>query len=104
MAKTDRRFVGRAGLRYAEVGGAWEVELAYALLAEFWGHGLASGIGEALLRIGFDVLRLENIVAFTLTTNQASRRVLEKLGFAYERDLDHHGRPHVLYRIVSSRV
>jgi RimJ/RimL family protein N-acetyltransferase len=29
----------------------------------------------------------------------ASRRVMEKLGMAYERDVVHAGLPHVLYRL-----
>jgi RimJ/RimL family protein N-acetyltransferase len=37
-------------------------------------------------------------VAVTLTTNTASRRVMEKLGMNYERDIEHAGLPHVLYR------
>ncbi len=31
-------------------------------------------------------------------TNVASRRVMEKVGFVYERDVEHHGRQQVLYR------
>lgn len=38
------------------------------------------------------------LVAFTLPHNAASRRVMEKAGFAYERDTEHAGLPHVLYR------
>ena len=33
-----------------------------------------------------------------LPHDHASRRVMEKLGFAYERDTGYKGRPHVLYR------
>ena len=39
-----------------------------------------------------------NVVAYTLTGNRASRRVMEKLGFEYERDVVHADLPHVLYR------
>jgi [ribosomal protein S5]-alanine N-acetyltransferase len=40
--RADGRFVGRAGLRNTRVGGNDEVELAYALVAEYWGSGLAT--------------------------------------------------------------
>ncbi len=82
----------------ATLGGADEVELAYAVMAEFWGRGLASEMALASLQLGFAHLGLAEIVAFTLTTNAASRRVMEKIGFRFERDIVHAGLPHVLYR------
>jgi RimJ/RimL family protein N-acetyltransferase len=42
------------------------------------------------------------VVCFTLTTNRASQRVMEKAGFEYERDIVHAGLPHVFYRITAS--
>jgi [ribosomal protein S5]-alanine N-acetyltransferase len=38
-------------------------------------------------------------VAFTLPDNVASRRVMEKVGFRYEREVEHVDLPHVLYRL-----
>jgi [ribosomal protein S5]-alanine N-acetyltransferase len=91
-------FVGRGGLRHVEVAGSAEVELAYAVMAAFWGRGLGGEMAAALLRHGGERLGLRGIVAFTLTTNAASRRVMEKLGFRFERNIVHAGLPHVLYR------
>jgi [ribosomal protein S5]-alanine N-acetyltransferase len=65
----------------------------------FWGRGLASEMAAALLRHGADRLGPRGIVAFTLTTNGASRRVMEKLGFRLERDITYAWLPHVLYRL-----
>jgi RimJ/RimL family protein N-acetyltransferase len=97
--KADGRFVGRGGLRHVHVGGHDEVELAYALMAAFWGSGLATEMAKAILTVAFEHLDLTDIVAFTLTTNEASRRVMEKVGGTFERDIVHAGLPHVLYRI-----
>jgi ribosomal-protein-alanine N-acetyltransferase len=97
--RADGRFVGRAGLRNTRVGGNDEVELAYALVAEYWGRGLATEIAKEILKLAFERLDLEGIVCFTLPTNLASRRVMAKVGFEYERDVVHAGSPHVLYRI-----
>lgn len=91
-------FVGRAGLRRVTVEGAAEVELLYALRAEFWGRGLATEMAQALCDVAFGPLGLAQLVAFTLPSNRASRRVMEKAGFAYERDIVHAALPHVLYR------
>jgi RimJ/RimL family protein N-acetyltransferase len=94
------KFVGRGGLRHVRIGGQDEVELAFALMPEFWGCGLATEMARALLTIAFEQLALAQLVAFTITTNQASRRVMEKVGFTSERELVHAGLPHVLYRIT----
>jgi ribosomal-protein-alanine N-acetyltransferase len=99
-ANADGRFVGRGGLRHVHVGGNDEVELAYALMAAFWGIGLATEMAEAIVTVAFEHLGMENIVAFTLATNQASRRVMEKVGCKFERHIVHAGLPHVLYRIT----
>lgn len=96
--RKDGRFVGRAGLRNTHVGGEDEVELAYALAAHYWNRGLATEMAKALLKVAFEDLDLTEIICFTLPTNLASRRVMEKAGFAYERDVVHVGQPHVLYR------
>jgi ribosomal-protein-alanine N-acetyltransferase len=98
----DGRFVGRGGLYNARVGGNDEVELAYALVAEYWNRGLATEMAEAMLAIAFERLGLTDVVCFTLATNRASQRVMEKAGFEYERDVVHAGLPHVLYRIRAS--
>jgi RimJ/RimL family protein N-acetyltransferase len=48
--------------------------------------------------VAFEQLELLSIVAFTLPDNVASRRVMDKAGFEYERDIMHAGLAHVLYR------
>ncbi len=98
-AKADGRFAGRGGLRHVHVGGNDVVELAYALMAAFWGRGLATEMAQTLLTVAFEHLGMADIVAFTLATNEASRRVMEKVGCKFERDMVHAGLPHVLYRI-----
>jgi len=92
-------FVGRGGLRTVEIEGQPEVELGYAIVPERWGQGLATELAEAAVEVAFRDLGLADVVAFTLPNNAASRRVMEKVGFEYERDFVRKGRDHVLYRI-----
>ena len=94
----DRAFVGRAGLRHLKIGGAREIELAYALRPEAWGRGLATEMAEAILEIAYRDLGLADLVCFTQPTNLTSRRVMEKAGFLYERDFVYAGLPHRLCR------
>jgi ribosomal-protein-alanine N-acetyltransferase len=97
-ARDDGRFVGRGGLRHLTLGGVPEVEINYALTADCWGRGLATEMATAFLDVAFRRLALSDVVAFTLPTNHGSRRVMEKLGFSYEREIIYTGLPHVLYR------
>ena len=100
--KLNKQFVARAGLKHSHVGGNDEVELLYAVISEYWGKGLATEMAEAILTVGFEELGLADLVCFTLTTNRASQRVMEKVGFRYERDIIHVGLPHVFYRLTAA--
>jgi [ribosomal protein S5]-alanine N-acetyltransferase len=91
------RFVGRGAIRRIEIGGQEEVEVGYAVAAELWGRGLATEIASGLVAYASE-RGLADLVAYTEPTNRASRHVIEKVGFDYERDVEQHGRPHVLYR------
>jgi [ribosomal protein S5]-alanine N-acetyltransferase len=90
--------VGRGGLQYTFTAGLNEVEAGWAIVPERWGQGLATELANACVEVAFDQLGLLEIIAFTLPDNIASRRVMEKSGFAFERDIVHAGLPHVLYR------
>jgi RimJ/RimL family protein N-acetyltransferase len=101
--RADRRFIGRGNLRNLRIGGGDEIEVGYALGAEYWGQGLATEMARALVAAGFGRLGLAELVCFTLTTNLASRRVMEKAGFRYERDIVHAGLPHRFYRLTAAQ-
>jgi RimJ/RimL family protein N-acetyltransferase len=92
--------IGYAGLRHAQVGGRPEVELMWFLDAGHWGHGYATELAREAVRVAFEVLELDDVVAETVDVNRASRSVMEKLGMTYERDVVHAGLPHVLYRLA----
>ena len=91
--------VGRGGLSRKHVGGRDEVEVGWAVMPDRWGEGFATEIGAASVGHAFSALGLDDVVAYTLPTNLASRRVMEKLGFEYERDIVYAEMPHVLYRL-----
>jgi RimJ/RimL family protein N-acetyltransferase len=62
-----------------------DVDLGYALLPEHWGKGYAREAAAASMAHGRDAVGLRRIVAFTDPDNEPSRRLLEDLGFAFER-------------------
>jgi RimJ/RimL family protein N-acetyltransferase len=90
--------VGWGGMQWTFVADLDEVEVAWAIVPERWGQGLATELAQTSLASAFGPLGLSEIIAFTLPHNVASRRVMEKAGFVYERDIVHALLPHVLYR------
>lgn len=64
-----------------------DVDLGFALLPEHWGQGYAVEAAAAVMAHGRDALGLARIVAVVAPHNDASRRVLDKLGFRQERRL-----------------
>ena len=58
--------------------------LAYYVHPDRWGEGIATEAGELMLRYAFDTLGLNRVGAICMVHNDASRRVLDKLGFTFE--------------------
>lgn len=94
--------VGRCGLRSTVVQGERHIELLYAVRHEFWRAGYTTEMSREVLRVGFEELGLDEIAAWTLWNNWGSRRVMEKSGLQYERDIIHARLPHVFYRITAT--
>jgi ribosomal-protein-alanine N-acetyltransferase len=90
--------IGRGGLRNAVLGGNDEVEIAYGLLPEFWNRGLATEFVREIVQIGLSEIGLSCVACVTHPDNIASQRVLEKAGFAFEREVMYLEKPHLLYR------
>ena len=65
-------------------------EIGYWLGKSFWHQGYATEAAQAVLRYGFEVVGLHRIHANYLTRNQASTRVLQKLGMREEGCLRQH--------------
>jgi RimJ/RimL family protein N-acetyltransferase len=103
--------IGLSCVRTLPVPFAPAVEIGWRLALAHWGQGYASEAAQATIDDGFGRLHLDEIVAFTVLTNQRSRRVMERLGMIRDpsEDFDHpafpEGHPlrrHVLYCIRRS--
>lgn len=64
-----------------EVGTA---EINYWIIPSRWGNGYATEAAERLIRYGFNQLNLHKVVARVSEFNDASKRVVEKIGFVKE--------------------
>jgi RimJ/RimL family protein N-acetyltransferase len=62
-----------------------DVDIGYALLPEFCSQGYALESASAVMSYAGTVLGLNRVVAVTNPDNQPSIRLLEKMGFEFER-------------------
>lgn len=76
-----------------------ELQLLYAFLPSRWGQGLAIEAASAAMQYAFEELGFDEIRAATDEPNEASIRVLERLGFGQWKSTE--GEPHrtLFYRI-----
>ena len=77
--------IGYCGLRYLQELDA--VEVLYGLAKAHWGQGIATQATQAAIAYGCDVVKLDKIIAMALPDNHASKRVIEKAGLHYEKQL-----------------
>ena len=102
-------FAGFAGLAVPKFEAPFMpcVEIGWRFRREYWGRNIAYRAAQQALDFGFGTLNLPEIVAFTATANERSRRLMERLEFARNEanDFDHPNiaighplRRHVLYR------
>jgi RimJ/RimL family protein N-acetyltransferase len=81
-------------------GSSDEIALSYVLRRSSWGQGIATEAAGRLLRYAFEVHHLERVMAVTMAGNQASQRVLEKLGMrSFENACSVDGRELLYFRI-----
>lgn len=83
--KQPERPIGMCGLLRRD----WhpDVELGFAFLPAGRGKGYATEAAQSTLDLGRRSLGLRRFVAVTSLDNQGSIRVLEKLGFRFEREI-----------------
>jgi RimJ/RimL family protein N-acetyltransferase len=62
-----------------------EIDIGYALLERYWSKGYAYEAASAVMDYGRNVLKLPRIVAITAPDNDASGRILEKLGLRFDK-------------------
>jgi RimJ/RimL family protein N-acetyltransferase len=78
------------------------VEIGWRLARRHWGHGFATEGAREVLCFGFESCGLGKIVSIRHIENDASRRVMEKLGlhFDFETTVPAHGQPVAVHSIT----
>ena len=93
--KQTEMFAGYGGLR--SLMGTPEV--VYHFAKKYWGRGLATELGQASLRFGFEANDFDRIIAVAKPENAASIRVMQKIGMQYEMNTAYYNIEVVQYSI-----
>ncbi|MGD8977293.1 MAG: GNAT family N-acetyltransferase [Gammaproteobacteria bacterium] len=96
ILRDSGEFAGVCGLLDQEIEGRREPEVAYHLIEDYHGRGLATEAARGVMDHAFGDLGLGRIVSFIEPGNQASARVAEKNGLVFERD--------ALFRDIPARI
>ncbi|KAA1182571.1 GNAT family N-acetyltransferase [Rhizobium tropici] len=89
--ETERRLIGFGGVTVStEFEG---LNLSYHLHPDYWGSGYATELVREALAFARNDLKAKRVVGLVRPINIASRRVLEKCGFDFEREVMLHGAP-----------
>ncbi|HET9029978.1 MAG TPA: GNAT family N-acetyltransferase [Candidatus Aquilonibacter sp.] len=87
--------IGHGGL-FTSAREPGSFELGYAIVPKAWGSGYATEMASALMALA-KAAHLENVIAVTRRTNERSQRVLEKIGFRYDREVVADGGSYLRY-------
>jgi RimJ/RimL family protein N-acetyltransferase len=93
--------IGRIGLRYHPdwVADPSKVEIGWLLTRRAWGKGYATEAARPGLGHAFARLQLDRLMSIALVDNRRSRRVMEKLGLAWQGQTHWKGSDVVWYAI-----
>jgi len=83
ILKASGEFIGTAGL--VDRDGLDHVDIGYGFLPEFRGKGYAYEATSAIYDYGYEVLKLDKIIAIVNPDNKGSIKLLEKLGLVFEK-------------------
>lgn len=88
----DGAVIGRCGIAVRGIEGRTEHEVTYLFGRAHWGKGYATEAATAMRERALGELGLSRLIALIEHGNEASKGVAGKLGMAYERDVEFHGR------------
>ncbi len=83
--KTTGQFIGSFSLLYMSL--ADDIHIGYGLMPEYWGQGYALELLKAGVLYFFSNSLRNSLYAITEPANTASRKVLEKAGFLFSRQI-----------------
>ncbi|WP_133407091.1 GNAT family N-acetyltransferase [Parashewanella tropica] len=98
--KATGKVIGFCGFKFETHPLVQNNDIAYRLLPEYWGMGLATEAGVACIEYAKQHLPFDKVLGDAAVENKGSCHVLEKLGFKYQSQFDHDGIPHNRYLLT----
>jgi len=99
VRKPDGKMLGFCGLQLLKIEGQRDVEIGWWLAKTCWRRGIATEAARAAMRFAFDKAKLRRVIAIAQPENDASVRIMRKLGMRFECDGTHKGIHVVFYSI-----
>ncbi len=106
--KQNQQFIGFTGLHHQPEQFDFSpcTEIGWRYAKQHWHQGYATEAAQACLDFAFQQLDLNEVVAFTATTNTPSEKVMQRIGMHYVKnfihpkvDSEHPLAEHLLYSI-----
>jgi ribosomal-protein-alanine N-acetyltransferase len=79
-------------------------EVSYELLPEYWNDGFGTEIVSKTVDYAFKELGLQTLYAETQKKNIASRKVLEKIGMQFLKEIERFNEKQVIYRQENKQI
>lgn len=100
--KQSGLFIGWIVLK--ELDQTKDFELGFRFQKNHWGRGFATEAGKKIIAYAFEVLQLDTVKAVVMPKNEASRKVLEKIGFQLTNFGRYYNAHCAVYQISSSDI
>ena len=97
--KKSLRLIGMCGFLNNEMG----IDFGYRLSKDMWGCGLGFEAASAVLNYGVGSIGLKHFVAGVMPGNLASIKILDRLGFVYQKDVIFDGLIYQKYTFSADR-
>ena len=92
FSKETGELIGRAGLEHREYNGETELELGYVIGTKFQRQGYATEVCQRILGIAKEMTDFPRINCLIESENEASIRLVEKMGFSHLEDMELDGK------------
>jgi ribosomal-protein-alanine N-acetyltransferase len=102
VLKSSGQVIGDCGLTRQTVDGVGEIEIGYHVRRDLWGQGLAPEAAGACRDYGFERLGAERLISLIRPQNLPSRRVAEKVGLSWWKEVMWRDLQHGVYAIRKS--
>src|SRR6266480_5570973 len=100
VTRSDGMLVGYCGFLHQEVDGEKEIEIGYRLHPDYWNRGIATEAARKVRDHAFSDLELPRVISLIHCDNTPSRRVAEKIGMTFEKEILFRGFPTQVFAVI----